>query len=64
MADKLTCYGKPILDLKHDKKFSEFPCCLEQKELAIDYQIKKLKTRAKIANSFQFKGNKMKFELN
>ena len=29
-----------------------------------DSQIKKLKTEAKAANSFQFKGNKVQFEFN
>ena len=37
---------------------------LEQKELSTDSQIKKLKTEAEAANSFQFKGNKLQFEFN
>ena len=53
-----------LLDSKHDKKFSEFKRGLEQKELVTDSQIKKLKTEAKAANSFQFKGNKVQFEFN
>ena len=53
-----------LLDSKLDKKFSEFKRGLEQKELATDSQIKKLKTEAKAANSFQFKGNKLQFEFN
>ena len=53
-----------LLDSKLDKKFSEFKRGLEQKELAADSQIKKLKTEAKAANSFQFKGNKLQFEFN
>ena len=53
-----------LLDLKLDKKFSEFKRGLEQKGLAMDSQIKKLKTEAKAANSFQFKGNKVQFEFN
>ena len=52
-----------LLDSKLDKKFSEFKRGLEQKELATDSQIKKLKTEAKAANSFQFKGNKLQFEF-
>ena len=53
-----------LLDLKLDKKFSEFKRGLEQKDLATDSQIKKLKTEAKAASSFQFKGNKLQFEFN
>ena len=53
-----------LLDSKLDKKFSEFKRVLEQKELATESQIKKLKTEAKAANSFQFKGNKLQFEVN
>ena len=53
-----------LLDSKLDKKFSEFKRGLEQKELTTDSQIKKLKTEAKAANSFQFKGNKLQFEFN
>ena len=53
-----------LLDSKFDKNFSEFKRGLEQKELATDSQIKKLKTGAKAANSFQFKGNKLQFEFN
>ena len=53
-----------LLDSKLDKTFSEFKRGLEQKELAIDSQIKKLKPEAKAANSFQFKGNKLHFEFN
>ena len=53
-----------LLDSRLDKKFSEFQRGLEQKELATDSQIKKLKTEAKAANSFQFKGNKLQFEFN
>ena len=53
-----------LLDSKLDKKFSEFKRGLEQKELATDSHIKKLKTEAKAANSFQFKGNKLQFESN
>ena len=48
-----------LLHSKLDKKFSEFKRSLEQKDLATDSQIKKLKTEAKAANSFQFKGNKL-----
>ena len=47
-----------LLDSKLGKKFSEFKRGLEQKELATDSLIKKLKTEVKAANSFQFKGNK------
>ena len=53
-----------LLDSKLDKKFSGFKRGLEQKELVNDSQIKKLKTEAKAANSFQFKGNKVQFEFN
>ena len=53
-----------LLDSELDKKFSEFKRGLEQKELATDSQIKKLKTEEKAANSFQFKGNKLQFEFN
>ena len=53
-----------LLDSKLDKTFSEFKRGLEQKELATESQIKKLKTEAKAANSFQFKGNKLQFEFN
>ena len=53
-----------LLDSKLDKKFSEFKRGLEQKDLATDSQIKKLKTEAKAANSFQFKSNKLQFEFN
>ena len=53
-----------LLDSKLDKKFSEFKRGLEQEDLATDSQIKKLKTEAKAANSFQFKGNKLQFEFN
>ena len=53
-----------LLDSKLDKNFSEFKRGLEQKERATDSQIKKLKTEAKAANSFQFKGNKLQFEFN
>ena len=53
-----------LLDSKLDKKLSEFKRGLEQKDLATDSQIKKLKTEAKAANSFQFKGNKLQFEFN
>ena len=53
-----------LLDSKLDKKFSEFKRGPEQKDLATDSQIKKLKTEAKAANSFQFKGNKLQFEFN
>ena len=41
-----------LLDSKLDKNFSEFKRGLEQKDLATDPQIKKLKTEAKAANSF------------
>ena len=51
-------------DSKLDNKFSEFKRGLEQKELVNDSQIKKLKTEAKAANSFQFEGNKVQFEFN
>ena len=53
-----------LLDSKLDKKFSEIKRGLGQKGLATDSQIKKLKTEAKAANSFQFKGNKLQFEFN
>ena len=53
-----------LLDSKLDKKLSEFKRGLEQRDLATDSQIKKLKTEAKAANSFQFKGNKLQFEFN
>ena len=53
-----------LLDSKLDKTFSEFKRGLEQKELATDSHIKKLKTEAKAANSFRFKGNKLQFESN
>ena len=56
-----------LLDSKLDKTFSEFKRGLAQKaqkELATESQIKKLKTEAKAANSFQFKGNKLQFEFN
>ena len=53
-----------LLDSKLDKNFSEFKRGLEQKELATDSQIKELKTEAKAANSFQFKGSKLQFEFN
>ena len=43
-----------LLDSKLDKKFSEFKRGLEQNDLATDSQIKKLKTEAKAASSFQF----------
>ena len=44
-----------LLDSKLDKKFSEFKRRLEQKELATNTQIKKLKSEAKASSSFQFK---------
>ena len=47
-----------LLDSKLDKKFAEFKRGFEQKELSTASQIKKLKTEAKAAQSFQFKGNK------
>ena len=53
-----------LLDSKLDKKFTEFQCGLEQKDLVTTSQIKKLKTEAKAATSFQFKGNKLQFEFN
>ena len=53
-----------LLDSKLDKKFTEFQRGLEQKDLVTTSQIKKLKTEAKAANSFQFKGNKLQFEFN
>ena len=53
-----------LLDTKLDKKFSEFKRGLEQKDLATDSQIKKLKTEAKAASNFHFKGNKLQFEFN
>jgi len=53
-----------LLDSKLDKKFSEFKRGLEQKELATNTPIKKLKTEAKASSSFQFKGNKLQLEFN
>ena len=53
-----------LLDSKLDKKFTEFQRGLEQKDLVTTSQIEKLKTEAKAANSFQFKGNKLQFEFN
>ena len=52
------CY----LALLHDMIFQRG---LEQKDFVTTSQItKKLKTEAKAANSFQFKGNKLQFEFN
>ena len=48
--ETLDLFSRP-LDSKLDKKFSEFKRGLEQKDLATDSQIKKLKTEAKAANS-------------
>ena len=52
-----------LLDSKLDKRFSEFKRGLEQKELATNTQIKKLKSEAKASSSFQLKGNKLQFEF-
>ena len=53
-----------LRDSKLDKKFSEYKRGLEQKELETSTKIKKLKTEVKALSSFQFKGNKLQFELN
>lgn len=53
-----------LLDSKLDKKFADFKRGLEQKALATNTEIKKLKTEAKASSTFQFKGNKLQFEFN
>ena len=53
-----------LLNSKLDKKFSEYKRGLEQKELETSTKIKKLKAEVKALSSFQFKGNKLQFELN
>ena len=52
-----------LLDSKLDKIFAAFKRALEQKGLSTNSQIKKLKTEAKASSSFQFKGNRLKFEF-
>ena len=54
-------YQKPklvsqLLDVKFDQKFAAFKHDLEDKEAAMQSQLKKLKTESKAANSFTFKG--------
>ena len=44
-----------LLDSKLDKKFADFMRGLEQKELATNTEIKKLKIEAKASGTFQFK---------
>ena len=53
-----------LLDVKFDQKFAAFTCDLEGKEAATQSQLKKLKNESKASNSFTFKGNKVKYELN
>ena len=53
-----------LLDVKFDQKFAAFTRDLEGKEAATQSQLKKLKNESKASNSFTFKGNKVKYELN
>ena len=53
-----------LLDVKFHQKFAAFKRDLEDKEAATQSQLKKLKTESKASNSFNFKGNKVQYELN
>ena len=46
-----------------DQKFSEYKCGFDE-EITTTFQFKELKSKTKVANSFQLKGNKVQFEFN
>ena len=52
------------MDVRFDQKFAAFKRDLEDKEAVTQSQLKKLKTESKASNSFNFKGNKVQYELN
>ena len=62
-AEALQLFSQ-LLDVKFDQKFAAFKRDLEDKEGATQSQLKKLKTESKASNSFNFKGNKVQYELN
>ena len=52
-----------LFDLMLDQKFSEYKCGFHE-EITTTFQFKELKSKTKVANSFQLKGNKVQFEFN
>ena len=52
-----------LFDLMLDQKFSEYKCGFDE-EITTTFQFKELKSKTKVANSFQLKGNKVQFEFN
>ena len=62
-AETLQLFSQ-LLDVKFDQKFAAFKRDLEDKEAVTQSQLKKLKTESKASNSFNFKGNKVQYELN
>ena len=52
-----------LFDLMLDQKFSEYKCRFDD-EITTSFQFKELKSKTKVANSFQLKGNKVLFEFN
>ena len=53
-----------LLDAKLQKTFGDFKRSLEEREVEIRRERKKLKTDSKAASSRQFKGNRIQFEFN
>ena len=62
-AETLRLFSQ-LLNVKFNQKFAAFTRDLEDKEAATQSQLKKLKTESKASNSFTFKGNKVRYELN
>ena len=50
-------------DTKFDQTFPAFKRDLDEKEAAMQSQLKKLKTETKASRSFKFKGNKVQYEF-
>ena len=57
-AETLQLFSQ-LLDVKFDQMFAAFKSDLEDKEVATQSQLKKLKTESKASNSFTFKANQV-----
>ena len=62
-AETLELFSQ-LLDVKFDQKFAAFKRDLDEKEVATQFQLKKLKPESKASSSFNFKGNKVQYEFN
>ena len=62
-AETLELFSQ-LIDSKFDQKFAAFKRDLDEKEAAMQSQLKKLKTETKASSSFNFKGNKVQYEFN